>query len=241
MEALERVRQNSERLYARFGHGPASKDPYVPPRRDPLADRDISFVIQESLRAGAAVRLTARTRPPVLRIKGPLYEIKRERLRRKPLAERMAHSGPKPWTKEIWVPHWTHSGDMLKSIAWGMCLHHDRGLAVTVRLGKGLVERVSRPGFQAYVRDRITRELRVEFDEQGLSPPDYCFAIEAPEETEPHLQGAVTRGGYGPHELHLARGALRKAMKRMSGGWTGPSGKPSGRDVDIRELRTAVR
>ena len=235
--------ENRSRFDKLFGHGPLSKNPFAAPRRDTLADRQICKEIQHALMVGATVKLTGLRGAGVIKRGIPIYEIKRSEIHDEYQKDRRSYSlnGMAKWTKTFWVPHWDHTGDKLKALAWAMCLHIDGGEAFTLRLGPEVISATDSARLTAYVRDRITAELRIRFKTISQEPPDFCFAIEATELGQIHIHGAATMGAAPEADRKCAVKALRSALKAAGGHWFGPSSRNTGHQVRTSRLTTAIK
>jgi hypothetical protein len=127
---------------------------------------------------------------------------------------------------------------MLKAFSWAMVVGADEepfafAFAFTLRLGPEVRQDIPAGKLADHLRDRIRRELRTEFGDLELTPPEFFISIEAPFLGETHVHGACTM----PDDPR-GREALRKALKRAGGKWPKTA---SGRQLDTQLLTTPVR
>ena len=231
--ALE-VDQNAARMKERL-RAAASGKVHRAARNDELQDRDIFQEIQASLRAGASIRFTFKTGRGVIKRKVPILGSDWRRIRVEDRQERRRHQTYESWVKTMWVPHWTHTGDHLKSLAWALAMHERSGRTLTLHLGPEVVSAGLRDrlGLAVYMRRRITRHLKVAANRLGLPVPEFFFMVEASDLGPVHLHGGILLP-----EDKRAIAAFRAALRAAGGNWRGGR---SARQLDTRELETPVR
>jgi hypothetical protein len=125
----------------------------------------------------------------------------------------------------IWVPEWRHTGDKLKTFAWMMVLRQEgsRARTLNVNVGPDVIAMARRAretrgiGFARYLRDRITKRLRMALQPFGLAPPEFFFWVEADRIDRAHLHGVIILPDH-PQILRVTR-AIRQALKAAAGHW----------------------
>ena len=231
--ALE-VSQNEARLKDRL-RASASGKVHRTSRNDELQDRDIFQELRDSLKAGASVRLAARTGRGVIKRKTPIHYPDWTTIKAEDRKEKKNHKTHDTWVKTMWVPHWDHTGDHLKGLAWAIAMHERGGRTLNLNLGPEVSEagRRDQQGFAVYMRRRITRRLKIVANRLALPVPDFFFMIEDSDLGAAHLHGAILL----PNDKR-AYNAFRTALREAGGDWRGGS---SARQLDTRELDTPVR
>jgi hypothetical protein len=228
------VGQNSDRIVAKLKARSSGKV-HVSPRADPLQDRDIFKEIQASLRAGASVALAARSRGPVTRRKIPIDGAGWVRINAEIRKARRQHKDQSTWLKTMWIPHWDHTGDRLRAMAWAMAMHDRGARTLNLNLGPEVVEagRAHREGLAIYVRRRISQRLKAAADRLGLPVPEFFFVLEDSDLGNAHLHGAILLPEAAP-----AYKAFRAALVAAGGKWRGGG---SARQLNTVEMDTPVR
>lgn len=231
--ALE-VAQNDARMRERL-RASASRKVHRSSRNDDLQDRDIFQEIRDSLKAGACVRLAARSGRGVIKRKIPIHGPEWTKIRAADRKEKRTHKTCDTWIKTIWVPHWAHTGDQLKGMAWAIVMHEGGGRTLNLNLGAEVIEagRRDRQGFAIYMRRRISRQLKVAANQLGLPVPEFFFMIEDSDLGEAHLHGGILL----PDDKR-AYDAFRSALRSAGGDWRGGG---SARQLDTRKLDTPIR
>ena len=229
-----RVLENDLRMKARVAAASSGKV-FATPRNDPLADRDIVLEIQASLKAGASVRITGSTAAGVIRRKAPIHGKEWKKIRAQDRKDYKLHPGLSTWIKTFWVPHWDHTGDALKGVAWAAAMFEAKAMALTLRLGPEVISaaRSSPHGFAVHMRRRLAREMKRVATEIGCAVPEFFFIVEDTDMGEVHLHGAIMI----PDDPVVCK-RVRKGLAVAGGKW--PSAA-SGRQVDTPELETAQR
>jgi hypothetical protein len=229
-----RVRENDARMKAKLAAS-ASEKVFIPPRRDALADRDIFLEIQASLQAGASIRLTGTMAAGVIRRRTPIHVNEWKKIKAQDMKDNRLHRQLETWIKTMWVPHWDHTGDSLKSLAWGGAMFKAKGRALTLRLGPEVIRAAGadRQGFAVHMRRRLTRKLKRASEKAGCSIPEFFFIVEDTDVTEVHLHGAILI----PDDPAVYK-LIRQALAEAGGEW--PRAR-SGRQVDTPELETPLR
>lgn len=204
-------------------------------RNDPLRDRDIFQEIRDSLRAGASVKLASRASRGVIKRKTPLHDPDWQKIRAEDRKEKRSHTTRDTWIKTIWVPHWTHTGDQLKGMAWAVAMHERRGRTLNLNLGPEVIEagRRNPQGFAIYMRRRISKNLQVVANRMSLPVPEFFFMIEDSDLGEAHLHGGILLPDDKP-----AYQAFRVALRSAGGEWRGGG---SARQLDTQALDTPIR
>jgi len=231
--ALE-VTQNDARMKERL-RASASGKVHRASRNDELQDRDIFQEIRDSLRAGASVRLASKTGRGVIKRRTPIHAPEWTKIKAEDRKEKRNHKTPDTWIKSIWVPHWTHTGDHLKGMAWAIAIHERGGRTLNLNLGPEVIEaaRGDRLGFAVHIRRRITRHLKPVAARLSLPVPDFFFMVEDSDLGDVHLHGGILL----PHDKH-ARDAFRAALMTAGGDWRGGR---NARQLNTQELDTPVR
>lgn len=231
--ALE-VTQNDARMKERL-RASASGKVHRTSRNDELQDRDIFQEIRDSLRAGASVRLAAKTGRGVIKRKTPIHDPEWTKIRAEDRKEKNNHKTRDTWVKTMWVPQWDHTGDHLKGMAWAIAMHEQGGRTLSLNLGPEVIiaGRRDPQGFAIYMRRKITRRLKIAASRLAMPVPDFFFMIEDSDLGEAHLHGAILL----PNDKR-AYNAFRTALREAGGDWRGGG---SARQLDTRELDTPVR
>lgn len=231
--ALE-VSQNGDRIKRKLkarSSGKVHRDS----RNDELRDRDLFQEIQDSLRLGMSIKLASRSGHGVIKRKVPLHVRDWRQLRADDRKEMKLHTNRSTWLKTMWVPHWDHTGDLLKGLSWAIALHQQNARTLNVNLGPEVIEagRSHSHGFATYVRRRISRHLKVTAQRLDVPVPEFFFIIEDSDLGDAHLHGAILM----PTTPRLYK-AFRSALRDAGGNWHGGG---SARQVDTREMDTPVR
>lgn len=231
--ALE-VTQNGARMQERL-RASASGKVHRTSRNDELQDRDIFQEIRDSLRVGASVRLSAKTGRGVIKRKTPIHGPEWKKIKAEDRKEKKNHKTHDTWIKAMWVPHWDHTGDQLKGMAWAIVMHERGGRTLNLNLGPEVIEAGRRhpQGFVIYMRRKITTHLKTASNRLGLPVPDFFFMIEDSDLGEAHLHGGILLP-----EDKRAYQCFRDALRAAGGDWRGGG---SARQLDTRELDTPVR
>ena len=231
--ALE-VGQNSDRIVEKLKARSSGKV-HVDPRADPLQDRDIFKEIQASLKAGAAIALTARTGRAVTRRKIPVYEPDWVRIHAEIRKAKRQHKDQSTWLKTMWVPHWDHTGDRLRAMAWAMAMHHREARTLNLNLGPEVIEagQAHRDGLAVYVRRRISQRLKAAADRLGLRVPEFFFVIEDSDFGNAHIHGAILL----PEEPKAYK-VFRAALVAAGGKWRSGG---SARQLNTVEMDTPIK
>lgn len=231
--ALE-VRQNDGRIKEKL-RAAASGKVHRESRNDELRDRDIFQEIRDSLRAGASVRLAARTGRGVITRKVPLHVSDWKMIKAEDRKEKKRHPDHTTWIKTMWVPHWTHTGDHLKGMAWAIAMHEREGRTLNLNLGPEVIQaaRGDRLGFAVHMRRRMTRHLKPVAARLNRPVPDFFFMVEDSDFGDAHLHGGILLP-----EDKQARDAFRAALITAGGDWRGGR---NARQLNTQELDTPVR
>lgn len=231
--ALE-VGQNSDRIVEKLKARSSGKV-HRNRRADPLQDRDIFKEIQASLKAGASIALTARAGGAVTRRKIPVHEPDWLRINAEIRKAKRQHKDQSTWLKAMWVPHWDHTGDRLRAMAWAMALHERGARTLNLNLGAEVVEagRGHRDGLAIYVRRRISQRLKAAADRLSLPVPEFFFVIEDSDFGNAHLHGAILL----PEEARVYK-VFRTALVSAGGKWRDGG---SARQLNTVEMDTPVR
>jgi hypothetical protein len=215
-----RVRRKIEKIVERL-KASASKKPHEKSRRDADVDRAIFNRILAGLAAKDTISLTGRSGPTVTDIRSRTRRI------RTPTSEVISVNGH---GSILLVPHWEHTGDRLKMLAWGMVMKEMGGEAMSLHLSRQVIRNGMRSakGLAANLRDRITKRLRARFAGSIHAAPEFFFFIETAPGIDPHLHGAIS---IPPGMRNEVEAALRDA----GGAWgTGT------RQLDLRPITDAA-
>lgn len=235
-EAWLRVFANDLRVKAKLKTRLSGKI-FEPPRRDPLADRDIVKHIQRSIQAGATVRFSGREGPLVWRIPTPMHQANWNVI---DAENRKAKKKLKPadsWIKTMWLPHPDHTGDMLKALSWGCSMSGPAARSLTLHLGDEviMVARADPVGFVRHMQIRMAKELKRAFRSvDGAVLPEYFFTVEDTDLGRPHIHGAIQL----PNEDRAYLDVVREALKKAGGK---SHHKETGRQLHMPELETPAR
>ena len=229
-----RVLENHLRMKEKLAAASSGKV-YAPARNDPLADRDIVLEIQASLKAGASVRLTGSTAARVIRRRVPIHVNEWKKFKAQDRKDNRLHRDLRTWIKTFWVPHWDHTGDALKGVAWAAAMFETKARSLTLRLGPEVISaaRASPHGFAVHMRRRLAREMKRVATEIGCAVPEFFFIVEDTDMGEVPLHGAIMI----PDDPVVYK-RVRKGLAAAGGDW---SSAASGRQVDTPELETAQR
>lgn len=230
LEVGQNARRTKEKLEAA-----ASGKVHRESRNDALVDRDIFQEIRDSLREGASVRLTARIGHGVIRRRVPIHALDWKQIHADDRKEKRTHKSSDTWIKTMWVPHWDHTGDQLKGLAWAVAMHQRRARTLSLNLGPEVIDkgRQDPKGLATYIRRRVARHLKVAASRLDLPVPEFFFVIEDSDLGEAHLHGGILL----PNDKR-AYTAFRAALMAAGGRWKGGG---SARQLDTRELDTPVR
>ena len=186
------VRRKADRLTKRLRADPSKKPPKTP-RKDPELDLMIFKRIRSALESGDAVRLASKP--------GPTVTDMRSRKKRIRTSNPIAGEDGEHDVIEIagrgettfLVPHWDHTGDRLKLLAWAMAIKEMGGEAMSLHIPDITWTKATKcpRGSAAYMRDRMVKRLRQVFSASGFPPPDFFFLVEASTTIRPHLHGAI--------------------------------------------------
>ena len=228
------IAQNEARMKERL-RAAASGKVHPTSRNDELQDRDIFQEIRDSLKVGASVRLAAKTDRGVIRRKTPIHGPQWMKIKAEDRKEKRNHKTHDTWVKTMWVPHWDHTGDHLKGLAWAIVMHERTGRTLTLDLGPEVIEAARRDpqGFAIYMRRRISRRLKFAANRLGLPVPEFFFMVEDSDLGEAHLHGGILL----PDDKR-AYTAFRAALREAGGAWRGGG---SARQLDTQKLDTPVR
>ena len=217
-----RVAKRGEAVKARL-RSVGSRKPFRAPRRCPLRDDAIALAISRFEQAGVPVRLTSRHHSPVKYVRRGLSEAERGTLESE--IDREATTGI--IHKDVWVPHWDHTGDRLKIVALCGVVGAELGGTITAHIGESILGRgyASSLGIASYLGDRIQKAVKAEFERIAMPPPEYFFALEDASfgmglgvSDSLHLHGGYCTALTG-REGVCQRRALRKALKAALGAW----------------------
>lgn len=228
------VAQNEARIKERL-RASASGKVHRSSRNDELQDRDIFQEIRGSLKAGASVRLTAKSGRGVIKRRTPIHDPEWNKIKAEDRKEKKAHKTSDTWVKTMWVPHWDHTGDLLKGMAWGIAVHERGGRTLNLNLGPKVIDAARRheQGFATYMRRRISSHLKGAATQLGLPAPDFFFMVEDSDLGKVHLHGGILL----PDDKK-ARDAFRAALMAAGGEWRGGR---NARQLNTVEMETPVR
>ncbi len=228
------VAQNAARINERL-RASASGKVHPKSRNDELQDRDIFQEILGSLRAGASVKLAAKSGRGVIKRKTPIHYPEWTKIWAEDRKEKKAHMTPDTWVKTMWVPHWDHTGDQLKGMAWGIAMYERGGRTLSLNLGPEVIEagRRHNQGLAIYIRRRISGHLKVAASRLGLPVPDFFFMVEDSDLGDVHLHGGILL----PDDKK-ARDAFRAALRAAGGAWRGGR---NARQLNTVKMDTPVR
>lgn len=231
--ALE-VAQNSARIDEKLKARSSGKV-HVAPRADPLQDRDIFKEIQASLRAGASIALTGRRGRAVILRRIPVYEPEWVRIRAELRRASWQHKDYSNWLKKMWVPHWDHTGDRLRAMAWAMAMHQREARTLNLNLGPEVIKagQAHRDGLAVYVRRRISQRLKAAADRLGLPVPEFFFVIEDSDFGNTHIHGAILL----PEERKAYK-VFRAALVAAGGKWRSGG---SARQLNTVQMDTPIK
>ena len=210
---------------------------FQPPRRDPLADRDIVEHIQRSIEAGATVRFGSRAGPLVRRLPTPMHQANWKVLTAEDRKTKKKLKPTDSWFKTMWLPHPDHTGDRLKALSRGCSMSGVGARSLTLHLGDEVVEAAKADplGFVRHMQMRMARELKRAFRSvEGAVLPEYFFTVEDTDLGRPHLHGGIQL----PNEDRAYLGLVREALKKAGGN---SHYRGTGRQLHMPELETPAR
>lgn len=172
----------------------------------PDADERLFKGIKASLDAKQGVRLTAK--------KGGLVEDFRFQKTRKHLPKTLQS---KTHIRTFRSPHWDHTNDRLKALAWSKVAHMQGGYALSMNLGDEVIAsiRAKGPGFAKHLSERIRTYLRRYVAPYQADTPEFFFWIETTARIPIHLHGAIIIHNDNPAVL----AAVEKALDGAAGNW----------------------
>jgi hypothetical protein len=232
--ALE-VSQNADRIKEKL-RAAASGKVHLDSRNDELRDRDIFQEIRDSLGAGASIKLAAKAgRGVSIKRRVPLHAPDWKKIKAEDRKEKKLHLDQATWIKTMWVPHWDHTGDQLKGMAWAIAMHERGGRALSLNLGPEVIAAGRRDGLglAIYMRRRMTRHLKLASARLGLPVPEFFFMIEDSDLGDAHIHGGILLP-----DNKRAYKAFRAALNAAGGKWRGGG---SARQLDTQLLDTPVR
>lgn len=231
--ALE-VALRHERICSRLAAA-LSGNVHVEPRNSLHQDAAIFQEIRDSLKAGASIRLTTRQGRGVIKRKAPVYFKDWKKIRAEDRKANRQHPDLKDWIKTMWVPHWDHTGDRLKALAWCLAMNEQGARTMTLRLGPEVIEAglADPKGLSTHLLRRINRHLKKAANDLSLPVPEHFFMVEASDLGEVHIHGAILL----PSNANAYK-AFRKALIAAGGEWLGGG---SARQLDTQALQTPVR
>ncbi|MDP1912110.1 hypothetical protein [Brevundimonas sp.] len=230
------VAANAARVNAKL-QARSSGKMFQPPRRDPLADRNIVEHIQRSIKAGARVRFGSREGPLVRRLPTPMHEANWKVLSAEDRKTRKKLKPTDSWIKTMWLPHPDHTGNMLKALSWGCSMSGVGARSLTLHLGDEVIDAAKADplGFVRHMQMRMARELKRAFRSvKGAVFPEYFFTVEDTDLGRPHVHGGIQLPNEDPAYLGIVREALKKA-----GG--NSHHREAGRQLHMPELETPAR
>lgn len=107
---------------------------------------------------------------------------------------------------------WDHAGRYIHLFAYASCIRYEPE-AFSLNLSHDVIEKALRSpkGFAPYLQDRITSEIRREYEAKGFSIPEFCFIVEGNGRDIPfHLHGVISAGPQ-------FRSFLKRALLRAGG------------------------
>lgn len=224
------VRRRADRVIQRLRAGPSKKPPKTP-RKDRDLDLKIFRRIRASLRRGDVVRLTSKPGPAVTDMRTRKRRIRTSRWK----AEEEIDGGGSvdeicAAESTFMVPHWDHTGDRLKLLAWAMSIKGMGGQAMSLHIPDATWSKAlkSARGPAAYLRDRMVKRLKKAFASTGFPPPEFFFLVEASSTVRPHLHGAIVV----PPGM---RTSVEAALIESVGVW-----RTGTRQLDLREITDAA-
>tara|TARA_R110000787_G_scaffold68468_5_gene153122 strand:- start:414 stop:1382 length:969 start_codon:yes stop_codon:yes gene_type:complete len=228
-----RTAQNAARIREKLQARSSNKE-FQPKRRDELADRDIFQEIQSSLGRGLQVRLVPRGGPGVIRRQNPVLLAQWKKVAAADRRDMKQHITNASWAKSIWIPHWDHTHDMLKGLAWSAAVFQAGGESMSLNLGPDVIDAAMRDprGAAQHLRDRMTRSLKRALAGSGLPVPDFFFVVEASDLVKMHIHGGILIDARV--DARIVRGALKKAGGSYAA-------KLSGRQLHLPKMETPVR
>ncbi|MHC3127909.1 hypothetical protein OB03_11735 [Brevundimonas sp. GN22] len=231
-EALE-IAQREARIRSKLAAA-QSGNVHVEPRNSVHQDAAIFQEIRDSLKAGASIKLTTKQGRGVIK-REALYIKDWKKIRAEDRKANRQHRDLNDWVKTMWMPHWDHTGDRLKALAWCLAMNEQGARTMTLRLGTEVIEAglADPKGLSTHLLRRINRHLKKAANDLDLPVPEHFFMVEASDLGEVHIHGAILL----PSNAKAYK-AFRQALIAAGGEWRGGG---SARQLDTQALQTPVR
>lgn len=229
-KALE-VAQREARIRSKLAAA-QSGNVHVEPRNSLHQDAAIFQEIRDSLKAGASIKLTTRKGRGVIKREGTSYIKNLKKIRAEDRKANRQHRDLNDWVKTMWMPHWDHTGDRLKALAWCLAMNEQGARTMTLRLGTEVIEAglADPKGLSTHLLRRINRHLKKAAYDLDLPVPEHFFMVEASDLGEVHIHGAILL----PSNAKAYK-AFRQALIAAGGEWRGGG---SARQLDTQALQT---